>query len=122
MHTSTVSLHCWSIPHEATVEDFSEYSTSDSRVDVRIIELRAHELLSRHHHFRGRAGNFEYEFQEHVLIVRGRVPTFYLKQLLQTVLKDVDGVSWIDNQVDVVSSYGMSSVRQSASLPSDQTW
>jgi hypothetical protein len=102
------------------VDEFSENSTSGSIADIRIVERRAHELLSRHHHFRGRAGSFEYEFCEDVLIVRGRVPTFYLKQLLQTVLKDVDGVSLVDNQVDVVSSHGMSSIRQSASLPTDQ--
>jgi hypothetical protein len=91
----------------------------DSKMDIRIVEQRAYEMLSRHHHFRGRAGNFEYEFQENVLIVRGRVPTFYLKQLLQTVLKDVDGVSGIDNRVDVVSSHGVSSVRQASSFPAD---
>ncbi len=38
-----------------------------------------------------------------VLILRGRVPTFYLKQILQTVLKDLDGVQQINNQVDVLS-------------------
>jgi hypothetical protein len=27
--------------------------------------------------------NFEFEFNENVLTIRGRVPTFYLKQLLQ---------------------------------------
>jgi hypothetical protein len=36
--------------------------------------------------------------------VRGTVPTFYLKQLLQNVLKDVDGVRAIDNQVAVVAN------------------
>jgi hypothetical protein len=44
-----------------------------------------------------------------VLLLRGRVPTFYLKQMLQSWLKDLDGVSRIDNQVDVVSATGLSS-------------
>ena len=45
------------------------------------------------------------------LILRGEVPSFYLKQVLQTLLTQVDGVSRIDNRVDVTSSTGLSSVR-----------
>ncbi len=45
------------------------------------------------------------------LILRGQVPSFYLKQVLQTLLTQVDGVSRIDNRVDVTSSTGLSSVR-----------
>jgi hypothetical protein len=97
----------------------ADHSTSDLNMHSQTVEQRAHELISQHLHFRGRADGFEYEFREETLVVRGRVPTFYLKQVLQTVLKDVDGVTWIDNQVDVVSSHGMSSVRQSSILPSD---
>jgi hypothetical protein len=36
------------------------------------------------------------------------VPTFYLKQVLQCVLRDVEGVRGIDNQVVVISSQGLS--------------
>ena len=46
-----------------------------------------------------------------VLTVRGCVPTFYLKQVLQTMLKELNGVGRVDNQVDVVCSSGLSSVR-----------
>lgn len=52
-----------------------------------------------------------FEFDEGGLTLRGRVPTFHLKQILQTLLRDVDGVTHIDNQVDVTSSSGLSSVR-----------
>jgi hypothetical protein len=75
------------------------------------VEKRAHDLLAEHPHFRGRAGSFSYEYRDEILIVRGSVPTFYLKQLLQTVLKQVHGVSRINNQIDVVSSDGVGSVR-----------
>jgi hypothetical protein len=40
------------------------------------------------------------------LIVRGAVPTYYLKQILQHVLKGIDGVRLIDNQVQVISATG----------------
>jgi hypothetical protein len=91
-------------------ESFDD-SPSDSKSSARTVEQRARELLAQHPHFRGRECNFEYEYREDVLIVRGRVPTFYLKQVLQTVLRDVEGVTCVDNRVDVISSYGISSVR-----------
>jgi osmotically-inducible protein OsmY len=39
---------------------------------------------------------------EGVLALRGQVPTYYLKQLAQTVVRDVPGVEVINNQVLVV--------------------
>ena len=67
------------------------------------LQLRARDTLGQYSHFRGRAGLFRYECCEDVLIVRGAVPTFYLKQLLQTALKGFEGVVRIDNQVTVTS-------------------
>ena len=76
------------------------------------IEQVVRQELGRHLHFRGRVDGFQFEHHEGVLTIRGRVPTFYLKQLLQTVLKRVDGVERINNHVDVVCSDGLSSVRK----------
>ena len=67
------------------------------------LELRARDTLDQHPHFRGRAGLFQYECCGDVLIVRGTVPTFYLKQLLQTALKGFEDVVRIHNQVTVTS-------------------
>jgi hypothetical protein len=86
-------------------------SANDLENCAQSIEQAALVLLSQHSHFRGRTSNFEFEYREDVLVIRGCVPTFYLKQLVQTALKDVKGVALIDNQVDVVSSDGVSSVR-----------
>ncbi len=44
------------------------------------------------------------EFRDGVLIVRGRVPSFHLKQIAQVLLSDVEGVGMIDNRVDVVDA------------------
>jgi hypothetical protein len=63
---------------------------------------RAREILNRHPYFYGRADSFEFEWSEDVLVVRGCVPTYYLKQQLQNALKRLDGVRRIDNCVDVV--------------------
>lgn len=46
-----------------------------------------------------------------ILTLEGRLPSFYLKQVLQTHLRDIEGVTRIDNRVDVVSPTGLSSVR-----------
>ena len=73
----------------------------------------AQEKLSQHSHFRGRADGFEFIQREDVLVVRGCVPTFYLKQVLQTALKDLDGIRWVDNQVNVTACDGLSSERDS---------
>jgi hypothetical protein len=65
------------------------------------LEQEARTLVEKHSHFVGRGCLFEFQLSEDVLIVRGNVPTFYLKQVLQTALKNLDGVRLIDNQVVV---------------------
>jgi len=55
---------------------------TDIQVNDSILARRARDLVARHSHFYGRAEIFEFECSDNVLLVRGRVPTFYLKQLL----------------------------------------
>ena len=38
-----------------------------------------------------------------VLTICGRVPSYYLKQVAQTLLGGLDGIGTIDNRLDVVS-------------------
>jgi hypothetical protein len=52
-----------------------------------------------------------FSYSQGVLTLAGRLPSFYLKQMLQTLLRDLDSVTRINNRVDVVSSTGLSSVR-----------
>ncbi len=42
------------------------------------------------------------DYHEGVLAIRGRVPTFYLKQLAQTVVSRVRGVEQVANRVEVI--------------------
>ena len=51
------------------------------------------------------------QFSNGVLTLEGRVPSFYLKQVLYSFLMRIDGVERLDDQVDVLSSTGLSSVR-----------
>ena len=41
------------------------------------------------------------QFEAGVLIISGRVPNYYLKQLAQTLIRNVDGIGQIVNQVHV---------------------
>ena len=45
-------------------------------------------------------------FADGVLTLEGRVPSFYLKQILQTRLLGIEGVEQLDNRVHVQGSSG----------------
>ena len=83
-------------------------STTRNRFELSSI---ARELLERHPHFRGRLGDVKIEQQGRSLKLTGRLPTFYLKQLLQEALCQVPGVQNVFNHIDVVCATGVSSVR-----------
>jgi len=77
----------------------------------------ARAALEGHVHFRGRADLFVLTAYEDVLVVRGAAPTYYLKQILQAVLGQVEGVTRVDNQVTVINPQGVSSVPQETVRP-----
>jgi hypothetical protein len=73
------------------------------------VQRNAERAIGSHPHFRGRTNSICVECHQEALIVTGRMPSFYLKQLLQEVLRHVDGIEKIDNRVDVVCCDGLSS-------------
>jgi hypothetical protein len=60
--------------------------------------------IAEHGQLRHRLGDLEFELEGKTLIVRGHVPTYYVKQLLQSVLKGLDGVGRIENEVEVIAA------------------
>ena len=64
---------------------------------------RARRAVAQQGQLRNRVKSFEYLLDAEVLVVRGCVPTYYLKQMVQTALKDLEGVRRIDNQVEVIA-------------------
>ncbi len=74
------------------------------------IETEVCDRLKRHDSFRGHWDSLTVEVVDGVLILAGRLPSFHLKQVLQTTMKNVPGVIRIVNRVDVVSARGLSSV------------
>lgn len=75
----------------------------------------ARRLLAEHIHFRGRVDCFRIDAAAGVLTIGGTVPSFYLKQVVQTLLRDVEGVARIINQVRVANPSGLSSCAVSGS-------
>ncbi len=65
------------------------------------IVAKAYQCLDCHPHFRRRRLNIQIRIEESVLRLEGRLPSYYLKQILQTVLRQLDGVSGIQNDVEV---------------------
>ena len=63
--------------------------------------VAAKQRLEREPLFRGRSQLIEMAEKDGKLSLRGRLPSYYLKQMLQTILRDVRGVEEIDNQVAV---------------------
>jgi hypothetical protein len=71
-------------------------------------EVAARELLSRSMHFHGRADRFDFRRQDDVLVIEGVVPTFYLKQMLQSLLRNLENIRRVDNRVTVTCCNGLS--------------
>ncbi len=82
--------------------DKKDRATFGACIECVHAEQEARDLLRRHPHFTGRADGFKFELFDNKLVVRGRVPTFYLKQLLQHALQQLDGIEEIDNRVEVM--------------------
>jgi hypothetical protein len=71
----------------------------------------ARQHLEHHPHFRGRVSDVFIEHRGRTLVLTGKLPTFYLKQLVQEAVRHVPGVQHVRNLIDVVSANGISSVR-----------
>jgi hypothetical protein len=60
--------------------------------------------------------NVSCDFHEGVLTLRGRVPSYHLKQLAQAIACELEGILELNNQLEVVQS---GDVRQSNYRPSN---
>ncbi len=97
------------IPSSGTAIEDAEIPASIGH--DREIAHRATFHLAQHALFRCHLDSLEIDCREGKLFVGGKLPSFYLKQVLQTILRDVPGVRQIDNRVNVASTSGLSSTR-----------
>ena len=95
------------IPSSRTPLENTQIPTS-VRQDREIVR-RATSHLAKHAHFRCHMDCLKIDSREEILIVSGKLPSFYLKQVLQTILREVSGVKQVDNRVHVTSATGLSS-------------
>jgi hypothetical protein len=65
------------------------------------IATRAKELVATQPYFRGTSYPISFESFEDVLVINGRVPSFHLKQILQSELSRMEGIGRVVNQVVV---------------------
>jgi hypothetical protein len=86
----------------------AQRKSQSTRTDLSTV---ARQYLESHPHFRGRASGVSIAHEGSNLFVTGRLPSFYLKQLVQEALRHVPGVKHVYNQIDVVSADGVSSAR-----------
>jgi osmotically-inducible protein OsmY len=99
---------------EVAIEKKTDFQSEPKNDDPARVEMLARRCLCRDHIYRFYFKDIVCHYENGVLTLQGRLPTFYLKQVLQTMVRDVDGVVKIDNQVDVVSATGISSVRSAS--------
>ena len=69
-------------------------------------ETLAQQMLANDRHYSCHFRNISCHHEDGVLTLRGRLPSFYLKQILQTILRDLSGIKRIDNQTDVCETSG----------------
>lgn len=72
------------------------------------VETEARNTVAGNSLFRGRMSNLEFVFDSGSLVITGKLPSFYLKQVLQTIVTHINGIEKIDNRVEVVSCPGLS--------------
>jgi BON domain len=88
----------------------AELPSPSAREGTDLTTLARHHL-DRHPHFRGRLTGLRIEHRGRTLFLSGRLPTFYLKQLVQEAVRHLPGVGRVRNEIDVVNPTGVSSVR-----------
>jgi osmotically-inducible protein OsmY len=88
-----------------------EQPTSTQSCERYDLSSLARQYLEHHPHFRGRVNDVFIEHRGRTLLLTGKLPTFYLKQLVQEAVRHVPGVQQVRNLIDVVSASGISSVR-----------
>ena len=71
-------------------------------IDIEPTLSRIRDRLESHAHFRGRAHLFRLDVLGDSIVVSGKVPTFYLKQLLQEAIRAMPDVPRVENRVDVM--------------------
>ena len=85
------------VPADSSLASGAGRDNGDSPSAAIVLLIR--ERLEQHPHFRGRTSLLEIELVEGATVLSGRLPSYYLKQLLQEAVRLMPGVVDIDNRV-----------------------
>lgn len=72
--------------------------TRQRTADQRIVDMACHALFASGY---SQLRHLQVSFEHGRVTLQGQLPTYYLKQVAQSVILDVDGVREIDNDVRV---------------------
>ena len=70
------------------------------------LRQQAIELLESHPYFKGRSKWIGMEFEKGQIRLKGRLPSFFLKQVVQEILRELPGISRIHNDIVVATPHG----------------
>ena len=65
------------------------------------IVARARHRIQESDRFRHLADRIQVDAIDGSLVLHGNLPSFFMKQMLQTILRDIEGVKSIENHVEV---------------------
>lgn len=81
------------------------------RTDAAELIRRVEAVLCDQPSLRGHMGKLSFELEDGTLKLRGSLPTFHLKQVLQATLRNLPGVSTVENRVEVSAPRGTGQVK-----------
>lgn len=90
-----------------SAQDCSQCSGCRGAADL---HLRVVESLEANPNFRGQLRGIQVESEGDTVVLSGAVASYYMKQLLQESLRQVDGIARIENHVRVIKPDGLLSI------------
>ena len=88
------------VPVGPAQREDADHNHTELRSSAIVSSIRAR--LEQHPHFRGRTSLLTIESIDGAIVLSGRLPSYYLKQLLQEAIRESPDVTKIDNHVEVV--------------------
>ena len=88
------------VPVGPTQCEDADHNHTKLRTSAIVSSIRAR--LEQHPHFRGWTSLLTIESIDGSIVLSGRLPSYYLKQLLQEAIRESSDVTKIDNHVEVV--------------------
>lgn len=104
MHSTAINTG--SLTKRARVVHAGPFGDSGSSPTPQQLREKAEMLLECHPHFRGRTQFLQCEIVGRNLILNGRLPSYYLKQLAQEAMRGLRGIDRIENRIRVASPIG----------------